>query len=156
MTSLGKYLKQLNKRNNMLVKIKVLKEFNVTILQVSADVRYWEDAEVNGESDTGDGDNVPCKVGDSWCPKIEIETGKILNWKQGTTAEVHYKVVDGCGWELHDEHGEVVLEASEGCVPSTLCPKGGGYGDYIKMDIDENGVIANWGFDINNFFEDED
>ena len=29
-----------------------------------------------------------------WQPLIDIEIGKIVNWSQGTTARVHYKVCD--------------------------------------------------------------
>ena len=88
--------------------------------------------------------------------EIEIETGKILNWRQGVKAEIHYKVCDCCGWELKDENGGVVFDADDGYVPSTLAPKEDGYGDYIIMDIDENGVIADWNFDIEDFKQDED
>lgn len=131
--------------------IKIEKEVELTILQVKAGVRYWNDSEVNGEPDTENGENIPCKIGQLWSPEIEIETGKILNWKQGVKAEIHYKVVDCCGWELKDEKGEVVLSTDDGYVPQTLCPKDRGYGDYIIMDIDENGMIANWSFDIDDF-----
>lgn len=140
----------------MKVKIKIEKEVEVTTLQVLAGVRYWVDSEVNGEPDTENGENIPCKQGELWKPEIEIATGKILNWKQGTKAEIHYKVCDCCGWELKDEKGEVVLSAEDGYVPETLAPKDKGYGDYIIMDIDENGMIADWNFDIDDFQNEEE
>ena len=135
----------------MKVKIKVVKEVDLKLLIVKARVRYWEDSEVNGENDTENGDNVPCKSGDLWTPHIEIETGKILNWKQGVKAEIHYKVADCCGFELYDINGIKVLSAEDGYVPRTLCPKENGHGDYIIMDIDENGIIADWNFDFSDF-----
>lgn len=49
----------------MKVKIKIEKEVEVTTLQVKAGVRYW-DSEVNGEPDTENGENVPCKNGELW------------------------------------------------------------------------------------------
>jgi len=140
----------------MKIELKVKKVVEVKTLQVNANVRYWIDGQVNGESDTESGDNVPCRDGENWCPEIDIETGKILNWKPGTTAEIHYKVVDGCGWSLKDENGEAVLFAEDGYVPDTLSPKESGYGDYIIMDIDENGMIADWRFDIRDFQEDNE
>ncbi len=140
----------------MKLKIKVEKEIDIKTLQVKAGVRYWEDSEINGEADTENGDNIPCKTGNIWSPEIEIETGKILNWKQGIKAEIHYKVCDCCGWELKDDNGEVVLSAEDGYVPNTLAPKNIGYGDYIIMDIDEKGIIADWSFDIADFQEEED
>ena len=135
----------------MKVKIKIEKEVDLKILIVKAGVRYWEDAEVNGEEDTENGENIPCKIGGLWYPRIEIETGKILNWKQGVKASTHYKVCDCLGYEIEDENGNVVLSAEDGYVPDTLCPIGSGYGDYIKMNIDENGQIANWKFDFSDF-----
>jgi hypothetical protein len=139
----------------MKVKIKIEKEVELKTLQVKAGVRYWEDTIVSEIPDTEYGDNIPCKNGDLWMPEIEIETGKILNWKQGETAEVHYKVCDCCGWELKDETGSVVLSEDNGYVPDTLSPKVNGYGDYIIMDIDENGMIADWYFDIEDFQKEE-
>ena len=65
----------------MKVKIKVEKEVELKTLLVKAGVRYWNDSEINGENDTEEGDNIPCKLGDLWSPEIEIGTGKILNWK---------------------------------------------------------------------------
>ena len=140
----------------MKVKIKVEKEVELKTLLVKASVRYWNDSEINGENDTEEGDNIPCKVGDLWSPEIEIETGRILNWKQGVKAEIHYKVCDCCGYELKDENGEVVLSVEDGYVPNTLAPKERGYGDYIIMDIDENGQIANWKFNFSDFENSED
>lgn len=140
----------------MKIKLKIEKEVEVSTLQVKADVRYWNDTEVNGEPDTDDGQNIPCKQGDLWMPEIDIETGKIRNWTQGVTANVHYKVCDGCGWEIKTPEGEVVLSAEDGYVPDTLSPKESGYGDYIIVDIDENGQIADWEFNIEDFTSEED
>lgn len=140
----------------MKVKIKVEKEVDLKLLIVKAGVRYWEDAEVNGETDTENGDNIPCKIGDLWCPQIEIETGRIINWKQGVKASTHYKVCDCLGYEIQAENGDVVLSAEDGYVPDTLCPKKEGYGDYVKMDIDENGQIVNWKFNFLDFEGSED
>ena len=137
----------------MKCKIKIEREVDLKLLIVKAGVRYWEDSEVSGENDTEDGENIPCKNGDLWSPHIEIETGKILNWEQGKRAEIHYKVCDCCGYELQDENGEVVFSEEDGYVPDTLSPKERGYGDYIIMDIDENGIIADWEFNIEDFIE---
>ena len=55
----------------MKTKIKVEKEVELKTLIVHAEVRYWEDSEVNGKDDE-QGDLIPCRVGDSWKPIIEI------------------------------------------------------------------------------------
>ncbi len=135
--------------------IKIEKEVELKTLIVHAGVRYWEDSEINGEEDI-EGDLVPCRVGDSWKPIIDIDSGAITNWKQGTKAKIHYKICDQCGWELLDEKGNIVLSAEDGYVPKTLCPADDGYGDYIIMSIDENGLIESWEFDIEDFKTEEE
>lgn len=124
-------------------------------IQVKAYVRYWEDSKINGVEDTENGDNVPCKIFSLWCPLIKVQTGVIENWEIGKTAKVHYKVTDCCGWELLDENGTVIQSQDDGYVPKTLCPAERGYGDYIIMNINENGLIDKWRFDIDDFLEDE-
>lgn len=137
----------------MNVKLKLATGVNLTTLIVHACVRYWEDAEVNGEDDTENGDNIPCKVGDNWKPIIDIDSGVITNWRQGTTAKIRYKVCDCCGWDLLDDKGNIVLQAEDGYVPDTLCPADNGYGDYIIMYIDENGKIEGWNFEPDDFID---
>lgn len=138
----------------MKVRLKIEKEYEIKTLKVKAGVRYWEDATINGIEDTENGDNIPCKVGDMWCPEINIETGKILNWIPGIKANIHYKVCDSLGYEIIDDNDEILLSADDGYVPSTLSPAGNGYGDYIKMKIDEFGNIKGWEFNIDNFLWD--
>lgn len=135
----------------MLVTIKIEKEFDIKKLQVNAGVRYWEDATINGVSDE-EGTLTPCKDGDLWSPVINVETGIIENWPQGTTANIHFKVCDQCSVSLLDENNEIV-KGFEGYVPKTLCPKDEGYGDYIIMDINENGQIQDWKPSIHELIE---
>ena len=124
-------------------------------VNVNAHVRYWEDAQIDGIEDTENGDNVPCKEGSRWCPSINIETGIIENWEIGKTASIHFKVADGCGWELVDSIGNTIKSQEDRYVPRTLCPAENGYGDYIIMNIDEKGQIEKWRFDIDDFQEDD-
>lgn len=138
----------------MIVELKVVKKFDVKTLLVKAGVRYWEDATVNGENDDEDGSLIPCKNGDNWEPIIDIETGVITNWKAGYYAHIHYKVCDDGYYEVLDADGNIVC-AIDGYVPDTMCPSDSGYGDYIMMDIDCNGVIENFDFNIGDFIEDE-
>ena len=112
------------------------------ILKVMADVRYWEDATINGVEDEC-GNLTPCRKGDSWCPEIDIQSGKINNWPQGTKADIHFKVCDMGVYTFIDKNG-VEVKKIDGYVPGIMCPEGSGYGDYIIMKIDENGFIANW------------
>ncbi|WP_244939685.1 hypothetical protein [Acinetobacter guerrae] len=125
-------------------------------IQVKANIRYWEDTKINGLEDTKNGENVPCKKDGLWCPLINIETGVIENWEIGKTAFIHYKVCDGCAWELLGANNNIVKSKNDGYVPDTLCPAERGYGDYIIMNIDENGLIAKWQFDLDDFHDGDD
>lgn len=134
--------------------IKVEKEVELKTLAVKAGVRYWEDAKVDGVKDV-DGSLIPCRQGDLWCPIIDINSGFITNWKQGVKAEVHYKVCDAGSYFLQDAEGNNVLSIEENYVPDIMCPKESGWGDYIIMDIDENGQIANWKVTLDGFIDEE-
>jgi hypothetical protein len=140
----------------MKIKLKVEKEFEVRLLLVNAGVRYWEDAKVDGMQDE-EGTLIPCVDRDNgnWCPLIDIETGIIQNWDKGTVASVHYKVCDDGTYALMTADKEVI-KSVEGYVPSCLCIGENGYGDYIIMDIDENGKIADWEMDFDYFTSEED
>jgi len=145
--------------NQKVMKFKIKKEVSVDIktLHIRAGVRYWEDATVNGVEDT-DGHLIPCRVidNDDWLPVIEIETGKIRNWKQGVTADIHYKVCDDGDYYLMSEDENTHEIHKNGYVPSCLSINGNGYGDYIIMKVDENGIIEDWKFDIDDFIEETD
>jgi hypothetical protein len=136
----------------MKIKKMVEQEFEAKFLTCKIGVRYWEDSSVNGIEDTN-GDLIPCRIRDLWCPEIDVESGKILNWKIGTSASLHYKVCDQGIYTLRD-HAGVVIHEIDGYVPKLMCPKENGYGDYIVMDIDENGQIQNWTPNLKDFIED--
>jgi hypothetical protein len=112
-------------------------------LIVEAGVRYWEDATVNGVEDK-DGSLIPFRSKGTWNPTIEIETGLIRDWPQGTSASVHYKVCDSGSYLLAEEDGNRVMQIIENYVPRCLCPLEEGYGDYIIMKIDGEGRIEGW------------
>lgn len=135
------------------------KDIPVKYIRARCGVRYWEDGEINGEQDV-DGSRIPLREGTSsdndsrgggnWCPTIDLDTGTIENWPTGTTASIHYKVCDDGDYELLDADRNVVASI-DGYVPSVMCPEGEGYGDYVIMEIDGNGKIANWKVDLSEF-----
>ena len=135
----------------MKITVKTKEVVEVKTLLVCANVRYWEDAEVNGVVDT-DGKMIPCRNGDNWEPIIDIETGVITNWKVGTVASLHYKVCDEGIYKLLDITGKAVKKI-DGYVPKILCPKEDGYGDYIIMEINESGRIHDWKINLEDFDE---
>lgn len=126
----------------------------VKYLKAVCGVRRWGAAEVNGEPDN-EGDKMPCRVGNAWCPIIDLNTGIIEHWPQGTTAEVHYKVCDDGTYALLDVNKKPVKQI-EGYVIDMMCPKENGYGDYVIMDIDATGKIADWKCSLAEFEESED
>jgi hypothetical protein len=141
------------------MKTKIKKEVDVDIkfLKVRAGVRYWEDASVNGIEDEN-GDLIPCRVDDDWCPIIDVETGVITNWEQGKKADIHYKICDDGNYYLLSESDEIIAE-KDGYVPDCLAIDDSGYGDYIILKVDENGLINNWKFgtfDVQDIIGEED
>ena len=145
----------------MKVKIKVSKEIDVRFLGIDAGVRYWEDAEVNGEDDidfmeTG-GEGTPkipfatkvkykpekhiCSDHYRWKPVIDVEKGCIVGWPKGTTAKVHYKICEDGAYSLLDADYKKILEVNS-YVPDCI----GDMGDYIVMNIDEEGKIEDFSF----------
>lgn len=135
-------------------------DFEAKFLKVDAGVRYWNDSKVNGVNDTDceetvGAPTVPCAehVGEQpgillgsswrWRPIIDIDAGQIINWKQGVTADIHYKVCDDGIYEVTDANGNVI-STLEGYVPDIMCPADERYGDYIIMYVDEDGIIEGW------------
>ncbi len=134
----------------MQVELTVTKEFDIKTLKVEAGVRYWEDTTVNGEEDT-EGLFIPCRSGSLWKPEIDVESGVIINWKEGEEADVHYKVCDSGCYHLYDDQGQCVVSLENEYVPTMLAPGGDGFGDYIIMKIDASGKIENWSPEFEEF-----
>ena len=115
-----------------------------TYLEVCAQVRYWEDATVNGAEDT-DGTLIPARVNESWRPVIRLTDGLMMDWPQGTTADIHYKVCDaGEYWLLDDERKRVAKWAGFYVPSDFLCHGAQGYGDYIILKVGADGLIEKY------------
>ena len=129
-------------------------EVDAVYLRAECGVRYWDDGVVNGVNDPEDTPTIPFAKGDTWAPVIDIAAGKIVGWPEGTTASVHYKVCDEGRYTLLDaEHAELIT--IDGYVPDIMCPKEGGYGDYVIMDIGADGAIDKWKADLSAFAADD-
>jgi len=70
---------------------------------------------------------------------------------------VHYKICDDGTYQLADTNGNIHL-TKDGYVPNILDVERDSYGDYIILNIDEKGKIANWNSNpnIEDFFDTED
>lgn len=121
-------------------------------IEVDARVRYWEDANVNGVEDA-DG-KIPLRDGYSWRPVIELSSGRVKDWPNGTSADIHYKVCDdGDYWLLDGGGTRIAKYDGNGYVPCILCVDDDGYGDYIILNIRDDGLIIGWkepAIDINS------
>ena len=113
-------------------------------IEVSAQVRYWEDATINGVDDT-QGTLTPFKNSNLWCPIIELTNGKVVDWPLGTIADIYFKVCDAGEYWLLDENKRRIAKWRGFYVPSEfLCHGDNGYGDYIIMKIDSTGYVQKW------------
>jgi len=113
-------------------------------IEVSAEVRYWEDATINGEEDTN-GTLTPFKRANVWSPVIRLLDGQVIDWPQGTVADIHFKVCDAGEYWLLDADKNRIAKWGGYYVPDDfLCPGDQGYGDYIILKISAEGVIQKW------------
>jgi len=140
--------------------IKVEKEVNIVAADCCIYARYWEDSEINGVEDDAENPQMPfirvnIKGEMFWNPVIMLDTGKIANWPQGITADIHYKSCDENEIRLlcKEDVGYGVVKEYSGYVPEFLCPEKNGYGDYVIMHIDRNGYIRNFKPDIDDILK---
>ena len=113
-------------------------------LEVRAEVRYWDDATVNGAEDTA-GALIPFRVNESWRPVIRLADGAVMDWPQGTVADIHYKACDAGEYWLLDADRKRVAKWAGFYVPDDfLCHGDTGFGDYIIMKVGTDGLIENW------------
>lgn len=148
--------------------ITIKKEVDVRYMKVDAGVRYWEDASVNGQKDV---DMCECKGNATpmipfavkvkeqpatniysdhyrWQPTIDVENGCIVDWPKGMTAHIHYKVCDDGTYTLLDNEKNVIFSV-DSYVPDCI----GEFGDYIVMDVDEDGNIEDFNFTADDVVE---
>ncbi len=141
--------------------IRTDKFVEVKYLRARCGVRYWEYAIINGVRDE-DGSRIPCREGTAadndhlgggnWRPTIDLDTGRIENWPEGTTAQIHYKICDDGDYELLDA-GRNVVKSIDGYVPAIMCPGDDGHGDYVIMNVGANGAIEDWRATLTEFEE---
>jgi hypothetical protein len=113
-------------------------------LEVKAAVRYWEGAEVNGVEDK-DGSLIPFRKGDDWCPIIDLDAGKFIDWPEDIAAKTYYKVCDAGEYWLLNAERERILKWNGDYVPNNfLCFGDNGYGDYIIINTKSDGSIINY------------
>jgi len=128
--------------------IKIEKEVEIKEVLIDISPRYIGDS---------DGDDMPTDFPllsenkDAWRASVNVDTGEIANWPIGDARKMYVKVCDSGCYKLVDTEGNVIAE-KEGYVPD-IVPND--YGDYVDLNINENGVIENWNsrVSIEDFFD---
>ena len=141
-------------------KIKVMQEFDLAVADCRIYPRRWETSRINGMEDNYANPKMPCIETTEngvpfWNPIINLDNGQIVNWQKGITASIHYKSVDENYIDIIDRNTDTIKEY-EGYVPQFLCPKEEGWGDYVIMDIDEDGFIKDFNNNLDDIFEDDE
>ena len=116
----------------MKVTIPTTKEVNVKFITIEVAVRYNQEDIPN---------DAPMRKGDMWKASVDIEAGRVIDWPTYEPLTLHMKVCDEGLYKLFDQDW-VELACIDGYVPHGIVP--GKYGDYIEMDIDEDGFVTNW------------
>lgn len=118
---------------------------DATYIEVEAEVRYWEDATVNGVPEDNDKPTIFGVDGDQWKVRIELSDGIIEGWPEGMEASIHYKVCDQGEYWLADASGKRVAKWKGHYVPGDfLCHGSEGFGDYIILDVAIGGGIVGY------------
>ena len=82
-----------------------------------------------------------------WCPVIDVNEGKILDWTPGFCLNTGFKVCDQgiYVYSNQDESQQIVsCDCDEYYVPNWLDDEGDSYGDYLQITINGDGTIENW------------
>ncbi len=140
-------------------KIKTVQEIELAGAECWIHPRRWSTSQINGVNDVDDNPQMPLisehKGENAWHIVVNLDNGQICNWPQGTKASIHYKSVDANYIDILDDRLGIVKEY-EGYVPNFLCPKEDGWGDYVIMEIDENGFIQDFNNNLDDIFGEED
>ena len=147
-------------------------EQDIRYLKATMGVRYWVDC--NYSDDNGNTWNLnfpdtdeeserikkltPCVViknigygdGDYLELIIDLDEGKVLNWKDGFCLHTSYKVCDDGEYSFLDKDMNEVVNITNAYkqyyVPDFLSIEDSGYGDYVNININGDGSIQH--FDV--------
>ena len=82
-----------------------------------------------------------------WCPVIDVNEGKILDWTPRFCLNTQFKVCDQgvYVYSNYDESQQIVsTNCGEYYVPSWLDDCGDSYGDYLQITVNGDGTIRDW------------
>ena len=79
---------------------------------------------------------------------IDLNNGKVLNWTDGFCLKTHYKVCDDGEYIFFNKEGKEVVditkEYNQYYVPDFLSLEDEGYGDYVYLNINGEGIIEHF------------
>jgi hypothetical protein len=129
--------------------IKIEKEVDIRAVLINISPRHIGDS---GDDDMPTDFPLLNEQKTAWVASVDIDTGAIAGWPQGNKLNMHVKVCDAGTYKLIDGDGNIVAERINDYVPHGVVP--GAYGDYVELEINENGIITNWPKhpDISEFF----
>ncbi len=79
----------------------------------------------------------------SWDITVDIDTGRIREWPTGQGPfDIYAKPVDTGVYQLFKKGQSEPAYKLSGYVPHGIIP--GEFGDYVDLQINEDGVITNW------------
>lgn len=115
-------------------------------IEKQMDFKYLKlNLDIYGEDLPGD---LPFRFGDKWEIIIDLDRGTVMNWHYAQRVEVNLKVRDNGSYAFYDKNLNLIklfgLDNSPLYVPNQLLPPNDGYGDYLELDIDNDGKILNW------------
>lgn len=116
----------------MKLTVRETKQVDVKFLHINVPVRYEEEDIPN---------DFPLREGDVWKGTVDLDTHRILEWPRGKTGSMHMKVCDEGIYTLQTADLKTVAVRKDYC-PNKVIP--GEWGDYIELEIAEDGTITNW------------
>jgi len=110
----------------------------------------WGEISLNGEP-LWFSDLAPCSRGYSYGSTVQtldfdinIDTGKIFDWKEGNQA-VYNCTVSGIEMFIYDEHNSIVRSKFGQLLSSMAGEKGD---DNLSFKVGKDGIIEGWNFDF--------
>lgn len=87
------------------------------------------------------------KTRKDWCPVIDVNEGKVLDWPKDFVLKTHFKVCDQgvYVYSNYDESQQIVsTDVRDYYVPKWLDAIDDGFGDYMYITINGDGTIDKW------------
>lgn len=154
----------------MLIKTPNATTVEIKYLACDIEPRYLDDSQINGEDDIDYDDQYVHKLDSRmplmekvakiktnpwgnnsysieyhWLIIIDLDEGRILDWKKDTNANIRYKVCDQGRYSFLDGDLEKLIGSDDTMyVPSLLDFNNDSFGDYLHFNINEDGYITEW------------